>query len=793
MKTFRSNNRTVSVVIIQLTLLIIFLLSPFLTANSQIESSTNNLPFRETVVINTDRSIYLPGGEILLYASLHETDNYKISHLSKIIRIEILNSSGDAILQEKLVVTDGKVSQSIQLPNSLPTGWYQLRAYTSWMRNFDIEDFSALNIRIINPSDLKKVAIKDSPDSINIEVITSSGRLLPGIINHCAVRATDQFGNPHSVEGAILSSNSDTITGFKTGLSGWGKISFLPKEGASYNATVRAETNAYVLSEFPSLESSGYIIDIKPEFSQIELTLKGIGLLPGKVKLLVHSLYSWHWFVEAEIESEVVKFIIPSNNIPDGVIQFTILDNMNSVLAERLYISNKSVSDASILNLDDIYSGSGKTINVDYLADNREPDGLFSLISRRYEPGERASLYIPGLPGWSAKNEIPTDSNEREAWTIANKYNRSVAASFFNSNGSNPIIRELNYKDLTSVRESSYTYLPETRGLTINGHIDGSTAEEKFENRDLSLTVLNNNSFYSARVYENGNFHFSIPQRTGPEDMVLSYTRLPEQSWKLTISPDFDTRRSVLPPSRISITTEELEYVKDLSTSMQLDALYAATSGIDSSLQSNGSLIDKPMFYGYPDRTVHIDEFIRLPNLREVIFEVVPSVVARKDGDNFTIRVVNQQPFPKPFYTLVLLDGIPLNRFDQLLELSPERIKKIEVVENLYIHGNILYAGIVSFISVNGDLAGLELPIESQIISMEMPLNSMGLDILKEYEKVDHFPEMSGTLKIDPFISKSSGSINFKSTDNYGDYIVVLKGFTSSGRWVSSVKKFTVN
>ena len=74
-----------------------------------------------------------------------------------------------------------------------------------------------------------------------------------------------------------------------------------------------------------------------------------------------------------------------------------------------------------------------------------------------------------------------------------------------------------------------------------------------------------------------------------------------------------------------------------------------------------------------------MEDFIKLANIREVIYEVVPNVSVRKTNGHDYVRVNSDMSFSGDQKVLVLLDGIPLADQSELLNLSPDRIEKIEV------------------------------------------------------------------------------------------------------------------
>ena len=51
--------------------------------------------------------------------------------------LNYLDDKNQVVLQDKIEMTDAKGNGSFLLPANIPTGNYQIIAYTNWMKNFD--------------------------------------------------------------------------------------------------------------------------------------------------------------------------------------------------------------------------------------------------------------------------------------------------------------------------------------------------------------------------------------------------------------------------------------------------------------------------------------------------------------------------------------------------------------------------------------------------------------------------------------------------------------------------------
>lgn len=124
----------------------ILFLSFLLAAKSVIVSAENDL--RERIYLQTDKQTYLAGE--LLWVKLYLTDADGIpDSFSKIGYIELVDET-TAQVQVKVEITDGTGTCCLELPATLPTGYYQLIAYTRQMKNEGENVFFNKTVSIIN-------------------------------------------------------------------------------------------------------------------------------------------------------------------------------------------------------------------------------------------------------------------------------------------------------------------------------------------------------------------------------------------------------------------------------------------------------------------------------------------------------------------------------------------------------------------------------------------------------------------------------------------------------------------
>ncbi|MEE4213427.1 MAG: hypothetical protein V2I34_00065 [Bacteroidales bacterium] len=751
----------------------------------------------ETVLLTTDRSIYLSGEMIYVSSAILEFDNYSLSGLSRIVRLELIGRDGKTGIRNVLYTDDGRAAGTIKIPGNLPTGWYRLRAYTSWMRNQGPSLFSYRDIRIINPDDAAKLKEYESGDTLSITVIAGNGTALTGESNRCAVRSVTKRGRPVSLDGYIVSTAGDTLTSFSTGSTGWATVEWLPLPGTDYNIITASDPGIPHISSLPAHSPDALMLSVpdrsnpsgnNPGNQDITVTLKG-DIPEDGVSFLAHRTAEWYFHSEAVPQEGSVSVSIPARSLPDGIVAFSFLDRNNSTLATALWIKGDPLYGSGSVTSTPVPGANGTGINTEYYTG--PGNGYYTITTRRREPSETGEYYLGAIPGWRTTWDIPLEDAEREGWMIANAYEKNVAESFFTAGDNKPSVAGINYRDIRETREALVRYLPETRAYAISGKVRNADGVG-VGSIQLSLSQLDNNFFKTTRTFPGGNFHFSLEGLEGQENLLLSLARSQAEDMELTVDPDFDPRISSLPPASIYLTGEEMVYVSKLVRDLRLEYISRDTS-LNNSLLTKGQIpADTIMFYGEGDRRVFIDDYIKLPDMRELIFEVVPEIMVRKKGDDFSLVVLGESPFPDLYEHLILIDGIPLLRYSKLLELPPSRFERIDIVNSLYIHGNQIFAGVVNFVSVNGDMAGLDLPDGSKILSVNIPAHKARGEMVTAGSNLYGFPRLDPTLSFLPFPGPPAGTLSLSVNAVYDEYITLINGLSGSGKWIGLSSPFEI-
>ncbi|WP_445382061.1 hypothetical protein [Robiginitalea sp. IMCC43444] len=127
----------------------------------------------ETLYVHPSATLLFPGE--YLYYSLYciNTQTYKLSNISEIAYVQILNEANEILISQKVLLRSGRGQGDIFLGTNLPSGNYKLVAFTHWMKNAGHRQFFKQDISFINPYTSKQGGILSTADSVRADSIAN--------------------------------------------------------------------------------------------------------------------------------------------------------------------------------------------------------------------------------------------------------------------------------------------------------------------------------------------------------------------------------------------------------------------------------------------------------------------------------------------------------------------------------------------------------------------------------------------------------------------------------------------
>ena len=153
----------------------------------------------EKIVLLTDRAVYIAGENLLYNLFLLDSQKKSLASYPSIGYVTVRDKDGSIVGISQVKITNGKADAGIYLPDTLKTGYYQVAAYTNFMRNGLEVNFGVQTIIIANRFDanffglfqneeqegysgilgygdshLSDTIVRNSMESANILVVTSN-------------------------------------------------------------------------------------------------------------------------------------------------------------------------------------------------------------------------------------------------------------------------------------------------------------------------------------------------------------------------------------------------------------------------------------------------------------------------------------------------------------------------------------------------------------------------------------------------------------------------------------------
>ena len=221
--------------------------------------------------------------------------------------------------------------------------------------------------------------------------------------------------------------------------------------------------------------------------------------------------------------------------------------------------------------------------------------------------------------------------------------------------------------------------------------------------------------------------------------------------------------------------------------------------GLNEIKQADGVEFDTTDFYGKPDARYLLDNYVRFPDMKEILFEFVPEVRVKKSlTDSGVIIEVLNDPYKRYFTesAMVMLDGVPIQNVNEFLEFDPLKLKSIDVMSRLYYLGDIHLNGIVNYKSYSKDLAGFTLTPAEVIYPFR---GAQGFPMPQFFKhqalRKNGLPDFRNLLFRDIGSNnnlKQQSSLIFSASDSKGTFKVIIRGWNKDSKRVGGNSTFSI-
>ena len=346
-----------------------------------------------------------------------------------------------------------------------------------------------------------------------------------------------------------------------------------------------------------------------------------------------------------------------------------------------------------------------------------------------------------------------------------------------------------------STRNLPLNYVPDLRGLSLSGMVIDKSTGQGVSQAHTRLSVLGKNADYSSYfTMDNGGFIFALKHYTGTADMYITADTDDDRAIEIQVDKEYANDNLTFFKIPFNLSEKEKEAATEMMLNFQIEKSYLDDVHDTSRVSDQGV---REFFYGRPTNTIYIDDFIELPTIGEVIFELVADVSVIRRNDIYYLRSRGYISDLEVYKPLIMIDNIPVSDIGAMLKMSPERIERIDVVDKLYAKGDLLFGGILNLISRKGDMAGIDLPENSYFFGFDgfVPADTTSSYGMKNQTHHTRVPDVRNCLYWNPsadIIPGKTVRIEFNTTDRTGHYLIVVRGVTEEGTIIEGNAVFNV-
>ena len=766
----------------------------------QIIAKTNlfNLRFpQEKIYLHLDRSSYWADEDIWFKAYVQ---NSPIKECN--LYVELVNPTGSVVYKNTAWVQNGLAYGDFHLANTLPSGIYQIRAYTNWMRNFDDVWFFRKDLVIWNVFDKEFQAESEEFKAMDIDLqfFPEAGTFIAGTRNKVAFKAIDNQGKGIDFEGVIIDDSGNKITDIKSAYKGIGSFVFQPERGRKYSAEVSIAGKVHKNVKLPKPKEEGVVLAINafdPSLIEIQLIEKSID--PDKDPVSGYNVVGQSggeicYHAKAATNKGIETIEIEKHSLPGGIIKFTLFDSNFIPVCERLVFNNH----INVVNL------AIKAEKINYLPREKVKIGLLAYTNEEAPCLSNLSMSVYNTVSQLKEEEYPNNIFTQFLLNSELKGNIENPAFYFKDDSLNTLLaldnlmlthgyREFEWKEILEDEYPEIKYQPEP-SIELKGKVISSQTKMPVVNGKITMmTIKSLLTVYEAETDSLGKFLF--PNLYFYDTIYVSLKAVNKKGKNTTIikidsssstSPisnylpyayEYKKQEQIQTLNYLGETKSDLIRKKwSLSDTIQLDDVYVVARKRE---KDDGH----PRIYAEADFVYDIG---RADYLTGNIFE---SIEGRFPG----VRYEYNEQSGGGFYArgdrlLIYMDGMEI-RSEMIENLPVQMFDKVEYMKSAMFAG-INYQGGVLFFYAKRGMENFSTPMKAfgmangRIIgySVSRKFYSPQYDTNEQAQvKEDYRP----TIYWNPVVRTDStgfAQVDFYCSDEIGDMRIIVEGVTFDGR-----------
>lgn len=305
----------------------------------------------EKVYLHTDRDTYLTGETIWMKGYVFNGNTHTADTISKVLYVDLIDPTARRVRQRlQLRSSSSYAPGQLLLPDSLASGTYMVQAYTNYMRNFPETYYFRKTLTILKAdgSTASTASKSASSDRLDVQFLPEGGQLVEGLESRVAFKALEASGRGLPVEGFVLNTRKDTITGLASTQLGVGFFTLNPEAGQTYTAFVkRLGSGQFTAYPLPDVQKEGVVMQVDNISNKDNIRVylrhnKAITDPPATMTLFAQTRGQVVQVAKVPLAKRGALVQLPKAEFPQGIAQLTLFDETSKPICERLIFVNKN-------------------------------------------------------------------------------------------------------------------------------------------------------------------------------------------------------------------------------------------------------------------------------------------------------------------------------------------------------------------------------------------------------------------------------------------------------------------
>lgn len=295
----------------------------------------------EKTYLQFDRDVYSKGETIWFKAYILAGETP--SDYSRNFYVDWYNEDGTLLKHTILPIFESSARGMFIIPEKYLGNAIHVKAYTSWMLNFDTSFIFSKTIPIHENDSIKTIS---KLSNNTIQFFPEGGDMVLGITSKVGFLATDQQGLPISIKGAIFNKKHELIDSIISIHDGMGSFSIEPIFGEMYTCVWEDEYGHTQETNLPVVKNEGIVLETSINEKKTVYVIKRSSEINSTFKQLHIVASINHQLVYNALVNLTNKRNAGGNfyvgDLQTGVLQLTVFNNDWIPIAERvLFVNNQ--------------------------------------------------------------------------------------------------------------------------------------------------------------------------------------------------------------------------------------------------------------------------------------------------------------------------------------------------------------------------------------------------------------------------------------------------------------------